>query len=757
MTIIKIDHIGAVGRFRSYKAHGDVTFKKYTLVFGENGRGKTTFCSIMRSMQLNDPAILAGRSTLGHGKSPVVVMKLANGDVRFANGAWVNPSEHVRIFDAQYVADNVYFGDAIGTEQRRNLCKLMLGQEGIAYRKAYDDADDAINEKNGTLRGLRQTFAAHVPADQIEQFLALNADDKIEEKIEGKRREVEGLRQIDSLRTRAGPVTIEMPPLPQHLSTILDQTLETVSRGADARVREHLASHGMQGNQEWIERGMPHMRDDCPFCGQSIEGLELIEAYQGYFNDAYMKFRAELTRYSDLPSRYYSDDGVNLLVQRINSNKTVFELWSRYIRFNLPDDTAVSSLAETIFRFRGEMLAVLTKKSADPLVPVPLPQSYVDAYSAMEALAEAVRAYNRAVDEANAEIEKFKRSATPHKLQSAQNELRWIELTKVRHSEPVKSAADNFKAQTEERDALDKVKAQARDKLDTYSNDVVARHLKAINGHLDNFNAGFSITQLKVEYTGREPNSTFCVVINGQTVEMGNSKTPLDQPSFKNTLSGGDRTTLALAFFFAQIADEPEKQKCVVVFDDPFNSQDRFRRTYTINQIIRCGDEVGQVIVLSHDNLFLREMWDKPLPKEHRKSLIMTPCGVEDTLILEWNIEEDTEGEDAANKRTLAAFFRGEGGEPRDVVKRIRPVVETFMVRVDPDLAKIKSLGDKLAKVRENQGPAALMQSYDKIDDLNTFTRKYMHGEGRNPDAELLSAAELRGYVKKTLELTGNL
>jgi energy-coupling factor transporter ATP-binding protein EcfA2 len=241
------------------------------------------------------------------------------------------------------------------------------------------------------------------------------------------------------------------------------------------------------------------------------------------------------------------------------------------------------------------------------------------------------------------------------------------------------------------------------------------------------------------------------------TVDMGNSSTPLDQPSFKNTLSGGDRMTLALAFFFAQIADEKNKDQCIVVFDDPFNSQDRARRTYTINQIIRCGDEVGQVIVLSHDNRFLREMWDKPLPKDHRKALIMSPCGAEDTLILEWKIEEDMEGEDAANKRVLASYYQGEGGDPRDVVKRIRPIIENFITRIEPDLAKFKNLGEKLAKVRANNSSPALVQHYDRIDDLNTFTRKYMHGEGRNPDAEHLSEAELRGYVKKTLELTGNL
>jgi len=199
------------------------------------------------------------------------------------------------------------------------------------------------------------------------------------------------------------------------------------------------------------------------------------------------------------------------------------------------------------------------------------------------------------------------------------------------------------------------------------------------------------------------------------------------------------------------------KDKCIVVFDDPFNSQDRARRTYTINQMIRCGEEVGQVIVLSHDNRFLREIWDKPLPTAGRKALQMSPCGVEDTILLEWRIEEDTEGEDAANKRVLSTFYQGEGGDPRDVVRRIRPIVETFMVKIEPELAKIGSLGDKLAKVRKEGMPQSLLDKYDVIDDLNTFSRKYMHGEGRNPDAEQLSVDELRGYVKKTLRLTGSL
>src|SRR5262249_16918190 len=137
MFISQVKHIGSVGRFRSCSAQGDVTFKKYTVVFAENGRGKTTFCSILRSLQTENPDFITGRKTLGSPNDPNIILTLADGQARFSNARWNAGQPKLRIFDAQYVTDNIYVGDGIGAEQRRNLCRLMLGQEGIAYRKAY--------------------------------------------------------------------------------------------------------------------------------------------------------------------------------------------------------------------------------------------------------------------------------------------------------------------------------------------------------------------------------------------------------------------------------------------------------------------------------------------------------------------------------------------------------------------------------------------------------------------------------------------
>jgi hypothetical protein len=61
------------------------------------------------------------------------------------------------------------------------------------------------------------------------------------------------------------------------------------------------------------------------------------------------------------------------------------------------------------------------------------------------------------------------------------------------------------------------------------------------------------------------------------------------------------------------------------------------------------------------------------------------------------------------------------------VVQKLRPVIETHMKRVAPQLAKIKGLGNMLGKVREAGTPPIILDAYDDIDDINSYTKKYMH------------------------------
>ena len=59
--LTKIVSIKNVGRFRNYKARGNVEFKRNTIVLGGNGHGKTTLCAVLRSLQTNDSSYILGR------------------------------------------------------------------------------------------------------------------------------------------------------------------------------------------------------------------------------------------------------------------------------------------------------------------------------------------------------------------------------------------------------------------------------------------------------------------------------------------------------------------------------------------------------------------------------------------------------------------------------------------------------------------------------------------------------------------------
>jgi len=83
-----------------------------------------------------------------------------------------------------------------------------------------------------------------------------------------------------------------------------------------------------------------------------------------------------------------------------------------------------------------------------------------------------------------------------------------------------------------------------------------------------------------------------------------------DKNKLKNCLSDGEKTALAFAYFLSKFENEintPEKIKdSVVVIDDPISSLDD-NRLYSTAHLIWCNfEEVKQLIVLSHNFLFLK-------------------------------------------------------------------------------------------------------------------------------------------------------
>ncbi len=64
-SLREIEYVENIGRFERGQSVAGATFGPCTLVFGENGWGKSTLADLLRSLTTNNPDIVIGRKTLG--------------------------------------------------------------------------------------------------------------------------------------------------------------------------------------------------------------------------------------------------------------------------------------------------------------------------------------------------------------------------------------------------------------------------------------------------------------------------------------------------------------------------------------------------------------------------------------------------------------------------------------------------------------------------------------------------------------------
>ena len=131
MSIDKFQLLRNVGQFDNVSA-AQISCGKLTLIYAENGRGKTTLATILRSLSTGDAALISERQRLGSQHPPHVILSRVNAAPHtFQNGGWTASLPSVAVFDDAFVAQNVCSGIEIDTAHRQNLHELILGSQGV--------------------------------------------------------------------------------------------------------------------------------------------------------------------------------------------------------------------------------------------------------------------------------------------------------------------------------------------------------------------------------------------------------------------------------------------------------------------------------------------------------------------------------------------------------------------------------------------------------------------------------------------------
>ena len=758
----KIISIRNVGRFRNSAAPGNPELSPYTLIVGANGFGKTTLCAVLRSLNTGDPAHIAGRRTLGVEEQPTVELLLPGGQTRFDGVAWSATHPPLAILDDVFVAENVHSGEVVEIDHRRNLYRVIIGEEGV--RLAEEDASLAgqSREKTGEITATARAIQLHIPAGMtLDAFLALPADPEIDARISEQEHAVEAVRQAQQINDRPQLSEIGIPSLPDELVALLARTIDDIAQDAETHLAEHLAAHCMEADGgNWIAEGLEHANGKtCPFCGQDIRGLTLVAAYRAVFSDRYKALRDEITAMRNQIAEQFGDGAIGRLNTRAEQNKGTVEFWSRFCTFD-PEHLAVSDDIPGAIRALGQAtVALLDRKGRAPLEPIHPDSAFDTAAATYTATQAKVQEINEAIRFVNALVAAKKDETGAANVQAAEAELVRRRAIKVRHAEPVAGLCSDHVGLTGARDAIERRKDKVRAQLNAHARMVMRPYEQHINHYLDAFNAGFRITETTHGYPGGTAASTYRLVINNTAIDLGDGRTPPDRASFKNTLSSGDRTTLALAFFLAHLERDQNLAAKTVVFDDPFSSQDAFRRRQTVHEITRVGRSCTQVIVLSHDATFLKQVWDKA-PAAERVALTLADHRAQGTKIMPVDLERACQGRTATDIDDLLTYLTAGAGAPLDLIRKMRAVLETHCWTTYPACFQTGQdwLGEIVRKIRGDGDQHPAFALYDELDQINDYTGEHHHGEDMaDATPDQIDLQELTGYVKRTLRVVNAL
>ena len=748
-----------VSRFKNFSACGDIELKRHSLLFAENGRGKTTLCAVLRSLQSGVGAYVIGRTTLGSADAPEIRILSDGRTFSFGSGVWNSTLPDIAIFDATFVSENVFSGDLVGISHKRNLYRVIVGRDGVILAKEIESLDDASRVKAADIREKTALIQAFFPREMArETFLGLEERTDIDDRIREKKGELDAVRQAKQIRTRATLSALTMPALPANFVELLARAVNGIAEDAETQVMAQIEAHAMHDHgQTWLSEGVGYVRDErCPFCRQVLApATALIGAYRAFFGQGYADLRTAIAAMRTSLDNALGERQIASVERTAEQNFAAVAFWSRFCDITapvLPDDAG-----QRLRTLRESAVALLNHKAAAPLEAVVPDSTFTDAMAQVALLTDAVTTYNEAIAAANTTIAAKKAATGATDITTIEAALVRLRLIKKRHEPEVKTACEKYQAAVAEKGRIEKQKAAVKDKLDEHTKTVLGKYEQTINRLLGDFHAGFSITKTEHGYPGGAASSSYQILINATPVELGDDKTPLDKPSFRNTLSSGDRSTLALAFFLAQLEHDPAKASKIVVFDDPFNSQDSFRKDHTVRKIRDCGEMCAQVIVFSHDLHFLKRIWDRLQEKPaERRCLELKRIGLYNTTIVEWNIEAATQSAYKADRQVLTDFYHDGLGEARDVVQKIRPVIETYTKILAVDIvAEADTLGAIVGKLRAAGSTHQLYPIFDVLDDLNIYTCRYHHGENPHAATEPITDGELHGYVKRTLEMTG--
>lgn len=605
---LTVNNVGSLSEFSLSAA------APWVLVFGENGSGKSTVAATLRSLANGDGQIIGERKTIGSTEAPQIDVVISGEKASFDDGSWSQSATNLLVFDQAYVNENIYSGDQFENEHRKAIYQLILGDTCHDLIQQLAETEETVKEHNREVSAGRSDLERMVPNDSdmsLEEFIEVAPIEDLESQISAQKSIIDSCQQQGDVWEEEDFDVINLPRLPKSVSETLGQSWDSISDGAEDRVKKHIEQHTDAANTNWIEQGLEYQKDDvCPLCGSSTTGNSLLEDYKTMFNEEYGNLKKSIQRLPSLIELHFGE-GPGLKINDLSHEfQNAVKFWGKHIQLPEFNDSVFDSMRGELARCRETLERAVATKEKNPLEAVSLD----DDAKIKESVVELVDDFNDKVAVANQRIEDFRNSNDESRLQDATAKLAKLKAVETRHDAKCIKLVETWQAADAKKAKLQDQRESIRDQIEERTEEIFATYGTLINATLDQFKAGFRLAPFDINNRTKPPSVQLGIEIREQQITLGD-KTKKTTRAFRSTLSSGERTMLALALFLAKLQHEEDLGSKVIVLDDPITNLDEVRVATAAKVVAESCGPAAQLVVLSHDGRFLAAI-DAVLPQD---------------------------------------------------------------------------------------------------------------------------------------------
>ena len=757
--IKRIKLLRNVGVFNSDNTVQSHEFKRIVMIYAENGSGKTTLTEILRSLETGDESTILTRHRFNSIHESQVVIEY-DGEppiLRFQNKSWNKKLSNIRIFDEVFVDNNVYSGLAVESQHRQNLHDFVLGEQGVTLSRQKQEMVQLVTDGNLKQREIRDKIPKEkLYGVSIDEFCNLPNIQNIEAKIDTATKELDAAEHNNIICNTPLFEKITLPSFDvDAICKILSQDLASLGKDAETSVINHIESLGSDG-ESWINEGMRYISGDvketCPFCGQKTIDVSLIKHYSAYFGNEYTHLKRNISSMLKDIHHIHSDATQVKFVHIVESNQGLEPTWKEFCNVSLPE-VNTKTIVDDWISARNAVVRLLEVKQAAPLELMYLDNSLLKSYE--RHMLNIIEVDNQ-LTTYNDTIQEIKKQTSAGNIDAIKHNLNMLLATEARHSEDIDPLCTAYlQAKTDKENVEEKRDAIAQ-KLNEYRDNVFPGIQDMVNEYLSRFHARFSICDFQPRNISTGSSCEYDVCISNTLVPVNSNKKSSNVYHIGNTLSTGDRSTLALALFFSSLVKNENLQNAIVVVDDPVSSFDEFRSLATVHELRDLSKTVKQMIILSHNKQFLSQAW-KMMDSKECMSLKISHHDT-GSVIDKWDINLESNAEQTDRHELLKNYAKDKIGDPKKVADVARLYLEASLEITcsghyragKPFMEFISTCKSHLRTSDEILDDATITE----IQNIHDYTKQFHHGSRQTWEINDINSEELQGYVRKVLSIT---